>query len=73
MGEWLKPSDCKSDPKRRLGSNPRYHTIKKDRIMKNRNLVHSDNWETPKEFYNKLNSEFNFDFDPCPLNLRNNY
>ena len=37
--------------------------------MKNRNLDHSDNWATPKEFYDKLNQEFNFDFDPCPLNL----
>jgi site-specific DNA-methyltransferase (adenine-specific) len=36
--------------------------------MKNRNLIHSDNWETPKDFYNELNKEFNFDFDPCPLN-----
>ena len=27
-----------------------------------------DNWKTPKEFYDKLNKEFNFDFDPCPLN-----
>ena len=35
--------------------------------MKNRNLVHSDNWKTPKEFYEKLNNEFNFNFDPCPL------
>lgn len=35
--------------------------------MKNRNLVSSDDWATPKELYNKLNSEFNFDFDPCPL------
>ena len=35
--------------------------------MKNRNLEHSDNWATPKEFYNKLNNEFIFDFDPCPL------
>lgn len=35
--------------------------------MKNRNLEHSDHWATPKELYNKLNSEFNFDFDPCPL------
>ena len=34
--------------------------------MKNRNLEHSDNWATPKEFYDKLNEEFNFDFDPCP-------
>lgn len=36
--------------------------------MKNRNLKHSDNWETPKDLYNKLNQEFNFDFDPCPIN-----
>ena len=37
--------------------------------MKNRSLDHSDNWETPKDFYNKLNEEFNFDFDPCPINF----
>ena len=36
--------------------------------MKNRNLEHKDNWATPKEFYNKLDAEFHFDFDPCPLN-----
>lgn len=36
--------------------------------MKNRNLEHKDNWATPKEFYEKLNQEFHFDFDPCPLN-----
>ena len=36
--------------------------------MKNTNLDHKDNWATPKEFYNKLNEEFVFDFDPCPFN-----
>jgi hypothetical protein len=36
--------------------------------MKNRNLNHSDNWETPEPFYNELNREFQFDYDPCPLN-----
>lgn len=36
--------------------------------MKNRNLNHSDNWETPKELYEELDKEFNFDFDPCPIN-----
>lgn len=36
--------------------------------MKNRNLNHSDDWQTPPEFYNRLNDEFNFDHDPCPLN-----
>lgn len=35
--------------------------------MKNRNLIHKDDWKTPKELYNKLDREFNFDFDPCPL------
>ena len=28
----------------------------------------SDNWTTPKDFYDKLNKEFDFDFDPCPVN-----
>jgi hypothetical protein len=36
--------------------------------MKNRNLNNHDNWETPKDFYDELNREFGFVFDPCPLN-----
>lgn len=35
--------------------------------MKNRNLDHKDDWATPKDFYEKLNQEFHFDFDPCPF------
>ena len=35
--------------------------------MKNRNLNNSDDWKTPKDLYDKLNKEFKFDFDPCPL------
>ena len=35
--------------------------------MKNKNLDNHDNWKTPTWFYNQLNEEFNFDFDPCPL------
>ena len=27
----------------------------------------NDNWKTPNDVYEKLNQEFNFDFDPCPL------
>ena len=27
-----------------------------------------DDWATPKDEYDKLNKEFKFDFDPCPLN-----
>lgn len=36
--------------------------------MKNRSLKHNDNWETPNSFYNELNKEFSFEFDPCPIN-----
>ena len=25
-------------------------------------------WTTPKNFYDELNKEFNFDLDPCPIN-----
>ena len=35
--------------------------------MKNRNLDNKDHWATPREFYDRLNDEFGFDFDPCPL------
>lgn len=35
--------------------------------MKTRLKIH-DNWKTPDELYTKLDNEFNFDFDPCPLN-----
>lgn len=28
----------------------------------------TDIWYTPKDVYEKLNKEFNFDFDPCPIN-----
>jgi hypothetical protein len=34
--------------------------------LKNRNLDHKDDWATPPDFYQKLNEEFNFNFDPCP-------
>lgn len=37
--------------------------------MKNRNLVASDNWATPKSLIKELDEEFHFDFDPCPLCL----
>lgn len=36
--------------------------------MKDRNLQHSDNWATPRALYEELDNEFNFDFDPCPIN-----
>ena len=35
--------------------------------MKNRNLDHKDHWATPHDFYKKLDDEFHFDHDPCPL------
>lgn len=34
--------------------------------MKNRNLDNKDDRQTPKDFYDKLDAEFHFDFDPCP-------
>ena len=34
--------------------------------MKNRNLKHEDHWKTPTEFFELLNKEFDFNFDPCP-------
>lgn len=37
--------------------------------MKNRNKPANDNWATPDYLYKQLNAEFNFDFDPCPLNF----
>ena len=42
--------------------------------MKNKNgymnkSLHND-WQTPLNLYNKLNEEFKFDFDPCPLNYK---
>lgn len=33
----------------------------------NRNNIKNDNWATPSYFYDELNKEFNFDFDPCPF------
>jgi len=27
-----------------------------------------DEWNTPRSFYERLNQEFDFDFDPCPEN-----
>mgnify|MGYP005822016031 FL=1 len=35
--------------------------------MKNRNLNNVDDWATPDYIYNPLHDEFNFNFDPCPL------
>lgn len=36
--------------------------------MKNRDgSTINDHWATPKWLYDKLNAEFAFDFDPCPL------
>jgi len=36
--------------------------------MKNRDgSTANDHWATPKWLYDKLDEEFHFDFDPCPL------
>ena len=31
-------------------------------------LSNNQNWRTPKKLYEELNKEFNFNFDPCPVN-----
>lgn len=36
--------------------------------MKKIHINNDDNYATPPEFYNELNKEFNFNFDPCPYN-----
>jgi len=36
--------------------------------MKDKNLPVDNNWITPKNVYDKLDSIFHFDFDPCPYN-----
>lgn len=38
--------------------------------MKGRNIAPLDNLATPPLFMEKFNKEFNFDFDPCPLNYQ---
>jgi len=30
-------------------------------------ISRSDDWQTPKELYDKLNAEFHFNDDPCPI------
>jgi len=38
--------------------------------MFNKSLFSSvrNDWKTPKDLYDKLDAEFNFDCDPCPVN-----
>lgn len=35
--------------------------------MKPRGNKYTNDWATPAYLYNKLNEEFNFNFDPCPF------
>ena len=36
--------------------------------MKNRNINHRDDWKTPDYILTPLKKEFDFNFDPCPIN-----
>jgi len=40
--------------------------------MVKKKISYHNNWKTPKELYSLLNNEFNFNFDPCPLNTNFN-
>ena len=33
----------------------------------------SDEWSTPRDVYDKLNKEFHFDSDPCPIDTNTDY
>lgn len=37
-------------------------------MKRNIHINNDDNYATPPDFYEELNKEFNFDFDPCPYN-----
>ena len=39
-----------------------------DQTIKLFSSKNNDIWATPPDLYNKLNAEFNFNLDPCPLN-----
>lgn len=41
---------------------------KKNPPQKQKNKNIHDNWRTPQYFYDKLDKEFSFDFDPCVFN-----
>jgi len=41
--------------------------IKSNMVDKALFSSNTDDWSTPKDLYDKLNDEFNFTFDPCPL------
>ena len=41
-------------------------TERNKKARKNRSVHFSNHWKTPDDFYDKLDKEFNFDFDPCP-------
>lgn len=38
--------------------------------MKNRSIPQRDDWATPPYIYDELNKEFNFDFDTCPIDYK---
>lgn len=43
------------------------HNVVGSTVLNRDGLPNSDHWETPEWLYNKLNDEFQFDYDPCPL------
>ena len=48
-------------------------TYKNNKFHKGNKADKKHYWLTPLDVYEKLNQEFNFDFDPCPYPLPDNF
>ncbi len=59
----IEPVRCRALAAGRQG---RRTDAEKESGMKIRNPKHNDDWKTPQSFYDALNAEFQFQFDPCP-------
>jgi len=49
------------------------YRLEDNKFHKGNKLDKKHYWLTPSDVYQKLNQEFNFDFDPCPYPLPNGF
>lgn len=54
---------CEAERKRIVSMTKQPQTTRRTRD----GSLENDHWGTPKALYDKLDAEFHFDFDPCPL------